>query len=337
MVVFGAGASYDSVPSRPPNRYTMEFRPPLSDELFADRPLFVDAVSRFERCLPIVPLLRHIADGDSLEAVLGRLQAEVGEYPERPKQLAAVRFYLHFVIWECERHWDDTAKGVTNYKSLLDQIRRWQKSGQETCLVTFNYDRLLEHVLPSIGITVSNIDDYVGHAGFKVVKLHGSVDWAREVDSPIDDVGNRNTWQVGQELIDRAAEIKVSDRFHMVTEHPIGKLGNRAAFPAIAIPLERKDTFECPSAQLAVLTDFIPKVTKILVIGWKAMDQSFLSLLREHLNGGVFVMTVAGSEEGSRAVAERLNSGGIRGEILPYKGGFTDLVIGRGADDLLQR
>lgn len=125
MVVFGAGASYDSVPSRPPDQYSIDFRPPLSDQLFGDRPLFVDAVSRFERCLPIVPLLRHIADGDSLEAALGRLQSEAGAYPDRYKQLAAVRFYLHFMIWECERHWHDTAKGVTNYKALLDQVRRW--------------------------------------------------------------------------------------------------------------------------------------------------------------------------------------------------------------------
>lgn len=203
--------------------------------------------------------------------------------------------------------------------------------------MTFNYDRLLEHALPSIGVAVHKIEDFIGHANFKVIKLHGSVDWAREVDTPIDDISNKNTWQVGQELIDRAAEINISDRFRMVTEHPIGKLGEKPAFPAIAIPLERKDTFECPAPHLEKLTGFIPEVTKILVIGWKATDQSFLDLLTKHLHREVFVMTVAGSEEASRSVAERLERGGIKGEFLPWKGGFTDLVIRRGADDFLRR
>jgi hypothetical protein len=40
MVIFGAGASYDSVPSRPPRglnaRQFLPNRPPLASELFLD-------------------------------------------------------------------------------------------------------------------------------------------------------------------------------------------------------------------------------------------------------------------------------------------------------------
>src|SRR3989337_761360 len=125
MVVFGAGASYDSVPSRDPKSWPKERlpdRPPLANELFDDRPLFVDAMSRFPRCQAIIPYLRHRSEDVSVEAVLEKLQAEGEEYPERYRQLAAIRFYLHFVLWECERRWNDVAKGVTNYKTLLDQI-----------------------------------------------------------------------------------------------------------------------------------------------------------------------------------------------------------------------
>ena len=127
MVVFGAGASYDSVPSRPPIPFPgaqLLDRPPLANELFADRPRFVEAIRSFPKCQPVIPYLRHLPRDGSVEQVLEGLQAEAEEYPERHRQLAAVRFYLHFMLWECERYWNDVASGVTNYKTLLDQLER---------------------------------------------------------------------------------------------------------------------------------------------------------------------------------------------------------------------
>src|SRR2546422_234015 len=130
MAVFGAGASYDSIPSRPPVLFPPERlldRPPLANELFADRPRFINAMSSFPRCQPIVPYLRHLRAEDSLERVLERLQAEGDTYPERHKQLAAVRYYLHYMLWECQHHIVKVItyrcqllvpRGVTNYKTL---------------------------------------------------------------------------------------------------------------------------------------------------------------------------------------------------------------------------
>ena len=129
MVIFGAGASYDSVPSRPPKRYKRSDqavgsgcfnRPPLSAELFHDGGFFTDSLIRFPQCKPIVPYLQSIAPEETLEHVLETLQAEGEKDPERQRQMAAIRFYLHYVIWECERKWDDEAHGITNYVTLLD-------------------------------------------------------------------------------------------------------------------------------------------------------------------------------------------------------------------------
>lgn len=86
MVIFGAGASYDSVPHRHPAAFpNLANRPPLADELFADRPLFTDAMNRFPACEPIIPLLRHRNQGDSVEQVLERLQDQVQAHPERAR------------------------------------------------------------------------------------------------------------------------------------------------------------------------------------------------------------------------------------------------------------
>src|SRR5216684_6325938 len=135
MVIFGAGASFDSCPTYPPdyagtviggdslNKY---YRPPLANELFENRPIFADAIRHFPQCQPIVPRLRSLR-GETLEAVLEDLQAKSTSYPRGAQQLAAIRYYLQFVIRQCENSWRGVVKGVTNYKSLLDEIERTRK------------------------------------------------------------------------------------------------------------------------------------------------------------------------------------------------------------------
>jgi hypothetical protein len=227
MVIFGAGASYDSVPSRPPSRYPrpgLYTRLPLATELFLDDGLFAAALSQFPECRPIVPYLRGVPEGETLEHVLETLQSEAETDSERKRQLASIRFYLHFVIWECERQWDDVARGITNYVTLLDQLRRSRKPKEPVCLVTFNYDRMIEKALPSVGVTIESISGYIEHDAFKLFKLHGSVDWAREVDTKIPNIRDRSVWDVGQELVRRVEELEITNRFRMVQEHPIGKI-----------------------------------------------------------------------------------------------------------------
>jgi hypothetical protein len=74
LVIFGAGASYDSVPSRPPSKFpNIEERLPLANQLFADRGLFNNTMRRFPRCLAIVPYLQQMGASDSIERILVHL------------------------------------------------------------------------------------------------------------------------------------------------------------------------------------------------------------------------------------------------------------------------
>ena len=110
MVIFGAGASYDAVPSRPATnaQYSCAFLPdrmPLANELFLDLDRFTAWIRSFPQCKPIIPYLRSPTPGVTLEQVLQTLQEEGKTDPERQRQIAAIRFYLHGVIWECEDRW----------------------------------------------------------------------------------------------------------------------------------------------------------------------------------------------------------------------------------------
>ena len=349
MVIFGAGASYDSVPSRSPKigTYRRDFlpnRPPLASELFLDLGFFTDSLGRFPQCKPIVPYLRSIAPGETFEHVMETLQAEGETDPERQRQMAAIRFYLHYGIWECERLWDSTALGITNYVTLLDQLRRSRREKNEpVLLVTFNYDRMIESALSSVKISISELSHYIQHDTFKLFKLHGSVHWAREVESSlhcrpgalvpaVTNIGGLNVHEVAAELIDTAPNLKITDRFQLVNSHPIGKIDDIPLFPAIAIPVETKRGFECPSDHLDCLCTHLRKVTKVLIVGWRATERHFLELLKKHMTGVIHVQAVMGEKLDAEEVLHRIQGAGISLIGEASVDGFTEYVVRREAE-----
>jgi len=265
-----------------------------------------------------------------------QLQGEAAHHPEKHRQLAAVRFYLHFMLWECQRRWSAVAEGVTNYKTLLDRIERHRKGAQPVCLVTFNYDTMIEDALQAFGVQIDALEDYVGNDRFKLIKLHGSVNWAREVDTPVNNLANLNTWQAAHELISNAASLAVSDRFVRVTEHPIGRLGESAVFPAIALPLESKSGFECPVSHVEALRSLIPDVDRLLLVGWRATENDFLALLRAGLRRAPYVYTIAARESEALQTLGRIRDVGLQFDSVLAKGGFTDVITKRELEPFLR-
>ena len=334
MVVFGAGASYDSIPSLP-SHHNLHFRPPLANQLFENRDNFAAVVKRFPKCQPIIPLLRHLPPDLSLEQKLEELQNEAAAYPERHRQLAAIRYYLHFMLWECDRGWFEQSRGVTNYKTLFDELERWRSQRKErVCVVTFNYDRLLEWSLPDVGVTITTIADYVSGDCYKVFKLHGSVDWARAVRTPID-VREGNVWHTAKTMIDRAPDLDITNTFYRVEDYPIGVVGDQAVFPAIAIPVETKRNFECPPDHLEALRACIPEIDRLLLIGWRATEYHFLDLLIKHLQREIVGLVVTESPSSGEEIIQRLTKHGIRGRVTPCSSGFTGFVLGRHVREFL--
>ena len=331
LVVFGAGASYDSAPAYPPGLADGD-RPPLSNQLFENRPRFADALVSFYECQPLVPRLRQPSEGVTIEHLLEEYQAQTTDYPQRYKQLAATRYYLHFVLWEVGNYWRNTHKGVTNYKTLLDDLERWrQRASEKICLVTFNYDKILESALPVLGIDIRDLAGYISNDNYKIIKIHGSVDWGHEVETTID-LENKNQWEIAHELIDKAAVLKFSNRYHIVDSHPIafGVYGTDSRrtplFPAIALPVVKKSAFECPDEHLNVLRESLPRVSEILTIGWRGNEEHFLALLRQELKHPPRMMIVANDEDGANQIGSDLMRVGIGRNFVAAKGGFSSTI-----------
>jgi hypothetical protein len=336
LVIFGAGASYDSAPDFwPPSQGPLEEdRLPLANGLFDLRPIFVEAADGFPDCKAVLPRLR--AKDVSVEAALARVRDEGANWPPALQELAAVQYYLHMALWRCEDAWQNRHHGVTNYVALLREISKWRDgASQPVCFVTFNYDRMLERAMEQVLKLQPRTLDVYAHRNYTLIKLHGSVDWGREIDG-IDDPRIFHTYPI-QRLIAEAAALKISSRYRAVTTFPMRIAGDRLVFPALSIPLERKDEFNCPDEHVQQLEQFLPEVTRILTIGWRGAEHRFMSMLRHGLKDTPKLMIVSGRDEDALVTARAFGLG-KRGEsvfgepfvhplYIAINSGFTNLVL----------
>ena len=352
MVIFGAGASFDSSPtyipgSVPPGASSTDQhndfnRPPLAKDLFANRPLFIDALEAFPQCKTIVPRLRApavISGQTSIETVLQEIEEEAETYTRGPQELAAVRCYLQRAISQCEMQWRSTTRGITNYLTLLREIERKHRGDERVCLVTFNYDTLLEAALEHLGLMVGSMEDYIDRlALFRVFKLHGSVNWAQEVEILLpDNMNPGHPPSILRHLIEHAAGLPISNRFVLCDPGSMGVVNGRPVFPAIAIPVEKKQSFQCPQHMIDQLAAALPHVTKILVIGWRASEAHFLDLLKRHLKRGVYLCVVAGNQAEAEAVKTRIHKVLLNNppSSTADPAGFTEFIRSRRAEGIL--
>jgi hypothetical protein len=341
LVIFGAGASYDSFGDY--SESDSEKRPPLADELFGKRQAFRTELQFFPECQALATRLSD--PNPPLEHQLEVLQAQTGINPIRKQQLAGIRFYIRNVIWKTELRWHRVHKGVTNYKTLLDDLEHWRiQNKEEICIVTFNYDKMLETALADIGITIKSFDDYISDPRYKVIKVHGSVDWAFITNATNDPENNQ-----GDEIT-RQMRLKPPDTFTSpkefrliensgVTTIRIGKWATAGLFPAIAIPVTSKMSFECPDSHSQALSEALPKVNRILTVGWRGTENYFLKLLREKLSPGMpkQVIVVAGSLTEANKVENNMKEGGIGGIYNNANDGFTRSLRERVIDHYLSQ
>jgi hypothetical protein len=308
MVIFGAGASYDSSPDfSPPSMPAAQqnfgnspaqslsreqWRPPLANNLF-DNPsqAFSAIVREYPKLSHILPLLRQRSGGKTVEEVLEQLQDESKSNPEGQRELTTVRYYLRDLFFLVTNKWLDETDRTTNYTTLIREILRLTKSGELVCLVTFNYDLLLDNALLSYDYKSREPEDqFQSHPVLKLFKPHGSVDWARRVSLPIGEILKP------QGIIEAAAKgiQLISDFRRLNPLEADGNPGRQTFFPAIAIPVQNKteETFVWPPNHLTQFQMFLPAVTKILIIGWRAREAHFTGLLKGSLPKVSQVMVV---------------------------------------------
>lgn len=110
----------------------------------------------------------------------------------------------------------------------------------------------------------------------------------------------------------------------------------RVYFPAVALPVEQKVSFECPESHVTALREKLPHVTHMLTIGWRGTENTFLDLLKEHLPNPVPIQVIAKAGQEATDIGHHLNGKRIALTIDAYPSGFTDYVVSRDGERFLR-
>jgi hypothetical protein len=322
LVIMGAGASYDSIHSKPPSR-SFDNRPPLANNLFDEQYLIKGRIQEFGRCAAIIPDLQNTADGKSLEQKLQKYQEQADSNPERYReryrQLAGLRFFLQNMIFNIDQPWYDSGLHISNHLTLIDHI--WGVVQDNLCFVTFNYDRLIEFALEKHGRRFFEIDSYISSKNLSLFKLHGSVNWKRKAVSWPSEIS------VLLDVIENAQGLQFGDEFAIVDNPLQLKISDRICYPAISIPVVTKSKFECPRAHLQTLEQLLPETKLIIIVGWRGAEQHFIEILINHIHKGIPTMVIAGNENDASITLRNLRSSGLDLPFSPSDKGFTGAIL----------
>jgi len=160
------------------------------------------------------------------------------------------------------------------------------------------------------------------------------VNWVRIVENSdkVNVTGNPE-----HAIINLGDSVKLVDGEYQIGDPEANPLQEgRYVYPAIALPVETKSTFECPSAHLDMLKADMSQVTRLLIIGWRATETHFLELLRQHRVGAISkIAIVAGGSGEAQRVQQNLKPAGLIGRFLQSDDGFTDFVTGQKLNEFL--
>lgn len=319
MVVFGAGASTDSVPPEE-QRGDPLWRPPLASDLFEGRPNFRAILARegIREALPIAHEMRRLTSGETVEQRLEALVERSATYPALKRQLRATQLYLQQLLWDCSQSWIEAANYFTNYSELAGRLDRWSvEQGQQIVYVTFNYDTLLERAMPDPPTTVPQ---YLGEMT-RIYKVHGSVNWGLRAKAPGGVITARDA---------RPAIVRVGDTWEPTNDYQIVQNVNgvtsdgRALLPVIAIPTVTKSAFAMPPEHLEQMRRDLARVRGMLVVGWRANEAHFMKELADHLPQHVPVDVI--SPRDPRLTAARLSEASKRIRARPLTSSFTEYM-----------
>jgi hypothetical protein len=315
LAIFGAGASFDSVGDHPASREpSLSGRPPLAAELFAPR--FGEILGNHPDCAALVPRLRRATN---IEQEIENIVTQASAHPDLMRQLLALRYYIRDAITWAEVRWRQHHFGATNYAELLHTLGMWsQETKTPLALLTFNYDRLLDLAAKSaLDLRLDDLDSYVAGDFCKLFKVHGSVGWWRVVSN------------LSDEPLRCASSLELRDEYMLSGADP-ARSGPNGYVPAISVPTLTKSGFECPPGHLSVLRSVLETTTRVLIVGWRGMEQHFLSEWRHNApSEPPRMLVIDGSVEGAQAVTRHLGGAGITwAGDCQYEVGFSEVLSG---------
>jgi hypothetical protein len=341
VVILGAGASHDLMsPADEAQNARAQYKPPLTEDIFSIQPSFQEILDHYPDASALAETIRVKPQDKALEALLREFSES--PIPQRAAQFREVPLYLQELFGVISTKY--TERQPRNCAHLVNHML--SEFGR-VAFITLNYDLFLEKALgvPSLGGPIDTLDAYI-RPDRLVVKLHGSVNWARRIqDWPVGVsrfVRGRSaldlSW-VGERPLDEMLDPGI--RLLPDAGHEHRWLDRQPYYPALVVPVEGKYGFVCPPDHVEGLKEFLRECQNILVIGCSGKDEDLLDLLRDSMSGcGTFFLVSMGGTE-VEAARERFLVGVPQlrqawRNTARFADGFSDFIAKQGVERFAQ-
>lgn len=327
LVILGAGASFDHINYYYGDEPDLSWRPPLANEIFDARLNFRNIIQTYPGSNALMSELNVVSDIE--EYFQNRWNfVQNNRADELLTNLINVQYFMSHLFYEISIQ--NRFIGNSNYDILVQHAYEYSVTKKEdVAFVNFNYDLFMED---SLCKTYSNketpyfteIDEYIKNP-IKLFKMHGSCNWFKPIK--IDASGEFNM-DIANHLYEKkhtyATINKLKESKHVILTNPTYRNNPSekcSYFPEILVPFKDKDEFVLPDSHLEKLKQILPKVTDIMIIGWKGSEDMFKKLLLNCIGDKkVNVLCINGeSPEDSKTIISSLfNNANITHFSQPY-------------------
>lgn len=292
FVILGAGASKDCATGAMPKGGGPI--PPLVTELFS--PAHMDILGQYPAAQAAGAEIRKAGEGAvAIEQFIRERYRDSSHQPDRRKFMA-IPCYLQDLLHHVSTRYTTQPD---NYDLLVTTLTRLP----EVVFITLNYDTLLDDRLHATVAPIDSLDAYVDpDRHWSLVKLHGSVNWGREMRTkenqlydPNPDVG------IDDEIVWRGG---FGATLHELRGGPTGPF----FYPALAVPVGEEDELVCPPAHARFLRDKLTAIdgAHLLVIGYSGYDQEVLRVFQDCGTPVRSLYVVNAGRDAAAEVASRL-------------------------------
>lgn len=307
--------------------------PPLTPQLFDPNRLgYAEILAKYPLAKAAAAELGSAQSAVSIETQL-RERYRDSEHEHDRRIFRGVLPYLQELLYTVSHEFTPFPQ---NYEILVTKLLRLK----EVVFVSLNYDLLLDNALVTTDSDKSDMDWYIRTArrNWSLIKLHGSVDWGRELSSPRGDkdftAPNANT-PLSSKIWLRTGSLDAIRGFPFDSSVYASR-EQKLYFPALAAPVGESDELVCPPEHVRFLRDRLAESQPmhLLMVGYSGIDHEVVRLIRESERGIKTLTIVDQGKEAAWGVANRLAEQGVTSAKTPVFAcdGFDTWVRDGGLD-----
>ncbi len=308
-VILGAGASKD-IAGAGSSLINPHWQPPLAKDIFQIR-----SNPDYQGILTKYPGADFLAQSLAPLASSGQISVEkaLRKYAEHPDTVIRARFkhippYIRDIIYASSTMY---TYSPSSYAQLVMGLLA--EHPHDLLFIVLNYDTFLESALTSFNpeYQFDSINKYIaGYNHIKVVKLHGSINWFKQIGKG----DNIPTWTDAVNRVDILApvlehQISVIDNVSYTAEYRTTG-GNQWVYPVLTAPLAGKNTSDavCPKSHISELKQFLASCQKFLIIGTSGLDEDLMTHIDSALDsdsGTYHLIHIVDYQQGAEKTSTR--------------------------------